>query len=47
MTLPQYPQPELSHPCAHPGYCAHEAAEAETPISLRGWLPGLSKNRQA
>jgi hypothetical protein len=30
--LPKSPQPELSHPCAHPGGRGHEAAETETPF---------------
>jgi hypothetical protein len=25
--LPKSPQPELAHPCPHPGGCSHEASE--------------------
>ena len=30
--LPESLQPELSHPCAHPDCCGHDAAETETPL---------------
>ena len=30
--LPESLQPELSHTCAHPGSCGHDAAETETPL---------------
>ena len=29
---PESLQPELSHSCAHPDCCGHDAAETETPL---------------